>query len=106
MIRKLTDEKSWFIDWIEEYSQFFQECNWWTFHPAYIEFENDKIMGGIEATFIIAGLGLRVRWNHTITPEMQECVDAMAEIEAGTAKTVPWREAKAEIMGDTNGQAQ
>lgn len=79
-MKKIKKEKKWFIDWTEEYSQFFQKCNWYTFTFAHIEFENDKIMGGAEVTFILLGLGFRWRWNHTETEKMKFCTDAIKEI--------------------------
>jgi hypothetical protein len=80
MFKRVTDDKKWFIDWIEQYSQFFESCNWYTFNFAHIEFENDKIMGGVEVTFVILGLGFRWRWNHTETEERKACTDAIEEI--------------------------
>jgi hypothetical protein len=94
VIRKLTVEKNWFIDWIEEWSQFFRDDNWYTFHPCWIEFENDKIMGGYEFTFVLLGCGMRWRWNHTSTPQMQDCLDAVEDIKAGTVHTRAWGEVK------------
>lgn len=64
------------IYWIEEWSQFFQECNWYTFHPIHIEFEDERSMGGVEATLIIFGLGFRVRWNYTRTEKVDEIIKA------------------------------
>lgn len=59
-----------FVDWIEEWSQFFVGCNWRTFHPIFIEVEDDRSMGGVEATVIVLGVGFRVRWNYRETPEV------------------------------------
>lgn len=53
-----------FVEWIEQWSQFVSGCNWYTFHPIKLEIEDDRIMGGVEATVIVLGLGLRVRWNY------------------------------------------
>ena len=90
MILKLTDEKSWFIDWTNQWPQLWEDHNWYDCDLIWIRFENDKIMGGVEATFILFGLGFRWRWNHTRTEQMAECEDAIEEILAGTAKTVPF----------------
>jgi len=31
-----------FVTWIEDWSQFFQPCNWYTFRPILVEFEDDR----------------------------------------------------------------
>lgn len=74
------DYTGFFIEWTEEWSQFAGGCNWYTFHPIVIEFEDDRIMGGIEATFIVLGLGFRLRWNYTVTEKVQRIKDQVAEI--------------------------
>lgn len=71
----MTDDEEyvgWFVDWIEDWSQFFCPCNWRTFRVFFWELEDDRIMGGLETTFIILGLGLRLRWNYRITDEAAE----------------------------------
>ncbi len=72
--------KGWFIDWIEEWSQIFGGCNWYTFTLIRIEFENDAILGGIETTWIILGLGFRLRWNHTETKLARDLKDQVDEL--------------------------
>lgn len=42
-------ERRWFLDWVEEWSQFWEPCNWYTFHPIHLQVEDDRIMGGVEA---------------------------------------------------------
>ena len=69
--------------WIEEWSQFFQNCNWYTFHPLMIEYEDETNMGGVELTIIILGLGFRVRWNHTETEMVEEITQTVSRIERG-----------------------
>jgi hypothetical protein len=68
--KKNGDYLGFHITWYEEWSQFFRNDNWYTFRPILIEFENDKIMGGLEVTVIILGLGVTVRYNHTITDDV------------------------------------
>ncbi len=71
----------WFVEPIEQWSQFLGGCNWYTFHPIKIEFEDERIMGGIEITVVILGLGLRVRWNYTETDqvcEMKRVIDDLS----------------------------
>ena len=60
---------NWIIDFQEDYSQFWEKCNWYNFRFCHIEFENDKIMGGWEFFFVIMGLGFIARWNHTETED-------------------------------------
>lgn len=79
----MTDEyKGWFVDWIEEWSQFFQPCNWRTFHPLFIEIEDDRTMGGVEATLIILGVGVRFRWNYAQTEKVDLIIAAREKIDA------------------------
>lgn len=75
--------KGWFLHWIEEWSQFFEPSNWRTFHPIFIEMEDDRIMGGVEATVIILGVGVRLRWNYTITDETAGVLQSVADIKSG-----------------------
>ena len=72
----------WLIELCEDYSQFFDKCNWYTFRFAFIELENDAIMGAYELTFIILGLGIRIRWDHTETDEKRELRQRAREIKA------------------------
>lgn len=85
MFRRLSSVegyKGWFIDWIEEWSQFAGGCNWYTFHPIQIEFEDDRMMGGVEATVIVLGLGFRMRWNWRVTEVAAETLRRVEEIKA------------------------
>lgn len=72
-------------DWIfeawEEWSQIAGGCNWYTITPIHIEFEWDKMLGGIEAKVVILGVGMRVRWNYTMTEHMENILRRNAEIE-------------------------
>lgn len=68
----------WNIYWIEEWTQFFAKCNWYTFHPILFEVEDERSMGGLELSLIVAGLGFRVRWNYEET-EMVSSIIAMAK---------------------------
>lgn len=82
-IKELTKERNWFIDWIEQWSQFIRDDdNWYTFTFAHIEFEDDRLMGGYEVTFILLGLGFRWRWNHTRTQAMQDCIEMAEDIKS------------------------
>lgn len=68
------------IYWIEEWSQFVQRCNWYTFHPIQFEIEDERNMGGFEVTVIIMGLGLRARWNYEETSLVRDIKRQVDEI--------------------------
>lgn len=70
----------WFIDWREDYSQFFRKDNWFTFVFFQLEFENDTIMGGWEITFMLLGLGFRLRRNHTETKLVKEVRSRIVDV--------------------------
>lgn len=72
-----------FVEWIEEWSQFFSDCNWYTFHPLQFEIEDDRSMGGVEFTCVVLGLGLRVRWNYAKTERIDQLTRAVEEIVRG-----------------------
>lgn len=80
---------NWLLDPIEEWSQFWQSCNWYTFHPIKFEIEDDRTLGGFEMTIIILGVGLRWRWNHTITETSEQIARDVAAIKAGEIETFP-----------------
>lgn len=71
-----------FIDVIEEWSQFFSSCNWYTFRPILIEFEDDRILGGVEFTLVVLGLGFRVRWNYSETNESKEILERVKQLDS------------------------
>lgn len=71
-----------FFHWIEEWTQFFEKCNWYTFHPIKIEFENEVNMGGCEMTIIILGFGFRARWNYAETEVVKLIKEQIKESEA------------------------
>lgn len=76
-----------FIDPIEHWSQFFTPCNWYDFTFIKLEVEDDRIMGGVEATVIVLGLGLRVRWNYAKTERVEEIKASVDEIMAQIDRT-------------------
>lgn len=55
------------VELIQERTDLLPPYNWATFHPIMIEFEDDIALGAFEATIIVMGLGLRIRWTHTRT---------------------------------------
>lgn len=75
---------NWLIQPIEQWSQFFVHCNWYTFNPVLVEFEDDTLLGAVEVTAILLGVGFRVRWNHTETDAMRKIVAQVTEASAAT----------------------
>lgn len=68
----MSEYEGFFIEGIEQWSQFFQSCNWYTFHPFMFEIEDERNMGGFEVTLVVFGLGFRARWNYRETETVQE----------------------------------
>lgn len=79
----MIERGNWLLEFIEEWSQFFEPCNWYTFHPIKIEFENDSILGGVEVSMILLGFGFRWRWNHTVTEELAGIIKDVDDIKSG-----------------------
>lgn len=75
--------KGFYFYGIEEWSQFFSRCNWYTFHPFMFEIEDERSMGGLEVTIIIMGLGFRVRWNYSQTEMVDDIIQKVSEIRKG-----------------------
>lgn len=71
-----------FFEFQQDWTQLVQRCNWYTFRFATIEVEWDKVMGGVEATIVIAGLGFRVRHNYAETDTVKDIKRQVSEIEA------------------------
>lgn len=74
-----------FIQFQQDWSQLLGGCNWYTFRFADIQFEWDKILGGVEATIVLLGLGFRWRWNFTETELTESLAKTIEDIENGTA---------------------
>jgi hypothetical protein len=75
------EKGQWLFEFHEEWSQLVSKYNWYTCTLCRIEFENDAILGAYEATAILIGIGLRVRWNHTRTETMDEIERRVAELD-------------------------
>ena len=86
----MTENCGWHFNWIEEWSQFAGGCNWYTFTPIKLEFEDDRHMGGVEVTAILLGLGFCIRWNHTETDEVRKLRSMVDDITAGRVETIEW----------------
>jgi hypothetical protein len=72
----------WLIEFREDYSQFFQPCNWYTFRFVQFEIENDAAMGGLEATAAILGLSVRVSYTYDRDTEMRrELLERVSQID-------------------------
>ena len=79
----MSEYRGFYWNWIEEWSQFFQPCNWYTFHPIMIELEDERNMGGVELTLIVLGLGFRIRWNHTETEMVEKIKSDIDALDLG-----------------------
>jgi hypothetical protein len=86
------DYKGVIFNWIEEWSQFFHRCNWRTFHFAHFEVEDDRILGAIEATLILLGLGFQVRWNYKTTEFAAHLRQLHDDVKSGKEPTYPLSE--------------
>ena len=64
-------KNEWIFEFINDWEQLVQENNWLDFTLIYIHFMNDKILGGCEFDFVLLGLGIHIRLNHTMTKEME-----------------------------------
>lgn len=78
-----------FIEGIEQWSQMLPGYNWRTFHVIMVEVEDDRMMGGVECTFIVLGLGFRARWNYRRTEQVEDLLERMDDIKSGRVETVP-----------------
>lgn len=74
------DRGRWFIEIIEQWSQFFQRCNWWTFNPVLIEVDDERFLGALEGRIILLGLGIRVRWTYTETEAARRIAAGLAPL--------------------------
>lgn len=88
----MTEESytGWYFHWIEQWSQFWDSCNWYTFHPIKLEIEDESHMGGWEVTFVLMGLGFRVRYNYQETEVVKGLKEQIERIKSGTLETKPW----------------
>lgn len=73
-------KKEVFFEFINEWTQFSKGWNWRTFHPFMIEVEEDRCMGGFEATFIFMLVGFRVRVNYVETNTTEEINKALEDL--------------------------
>lgn len=81
------------IEWIEQWSQFLEDCNWRTFNVVQAELEDDRMFGAVEMTLVLAGIGFRARWTYAETETTRELRRRVEEIEGDAA-----------IRGDGNGE--
>lgn len=72
---------NWLVEFREDYSQFFQSCNWYTFQVVQLEIENDAAMGNYEVTVALLGLGIRIAYTYDKDTEMrQELRERLADL--------------------------
>jgi hypothetical protein len=79
----MIERGNWLIEGIEEWSQFFETCNWYTFRVCHFEIEDDRVLGGIEATLVFLGVGFRWRWTYRFTEEMAGILQDVDDIKSG-----------------------
>lgn len=72
---------NWVIEVREEWSQLWTKCSWYTITPVSVEFEDDRLLGAVEASLTLVGFSVRVRWTHTITAYMSELARRVDEIQ-------------------------
>ena len=69
------------VSFIEEWSQWFEPCNWYDFHIIHCMFENDEQFGQYEFSFIVLGVGFRLTWVYNPdTKFRQEIMEQVKEI--------------------------
>ena len=90
----MIERGNWLLNPIEEWSQFLGGCNWYTFHPFMLEIEDDRVMGGVEATVIVLGLGFRWRWTYKITEELAGIIQQVSDLQSGKVKIEDLQELK------------
>ena len=69
-----------FVEFSQQWSQFFQFSNWYTFNLINIEFEHEPIFGGTEFTFVLFGFGIRIRYNYEETEEVKDIMERVDRI--------------------------
>lgn len=56
------ERKRFLITLSEQWSQFFEPCNWRTFQFILLEWEDEIYLGNLEFKIVLFGLGLRFCW--------------------------------------------
>lgn len=75
----------WFASFINEWAQLGPDFNWRTWHPFMWEIEDDRMLGAVETSLIIFGLGVRIRYTYTETETMAGIKRSMDEIKENLA---------------------
>jgi len=86
-VQQIMGERPWIIDPIEEWSQLWTACNWYNITPIRMDFEWDKIFGAVEVSFVLLGVGCRLRWTYAETEEARSLRDTVARIRANDERT-------------------
>jgi hypothetical protein len=74
------DYKGVHLTFIEQYSQFFKRCNWYTYNGCNVEIDNDKFTGSMDATVIILGLGFRITYNYALNDNIKHILKKIENI--------------------------
>ncbi len=69
-----------FAEFQQDWTQLKGGCNWYTFRFFVVEFEWDKMFGGVELTLMFFGVGICVRHSYAETDDMIRISQAIAEI--------------------------
>lgn len=56
------------VEFYEEWSHFFEKCNWYTFTPFCLTFENEAYLGAFEVTLTLMGFTVRVTYQYNEEP--------------------------------------
>lgn len=72
----------------EEYTQFFQKCNWYTFTPIHFILDWEKDMGCFSVEFAIFGLGFVVTLRYKETKSVLHLRDQVEAITKGEYRFV------------------
>lgn len=88
----------WHFSFREQWSQFFQSCNWYDFRIIHLEVERDVCMGGWDFGLTVLGLGVIARWNYEVTDAAAEVLQRVAHHKAGNADIATvWTWVKADV---------
>lgn len=74
------------ISIFEEYTQFFQRCNWYTFTPVNLELDWEKDMGCVSVDCVLLGIGFGFTLRYNETETVKDLKDRIAQFKEGDHK--------------------